>query len=137
MDFGFFFSFIELFGLWPTTSRRKRKGLVNYALPRFLLKNNGCNIMDGERIVVKLLLTNKRYFFQENSHYLLPMLLVFVHAWFISLFCLSTMATLFFPFSLYFVLPFTSLPFCFYFLFSYVTIFLSFLQLSILFSSND
>jgi hypothetical protein len=90
--------------------------------------------MDYERMVVKLLVINKRYFFQENSHHLFQMLLVYVHAWSIFLFWLSTMATQsFIPFSLYFLLPFTSLPFRFYFFLSYVTIFLSFLQLSILF----
>jgi hypothetical protein len=65
--FGFFFTFIELFGLWATISRRERKSLVDYVLLNFLLKNNGCNIMDGEWMVVKLLVINKRYFFQENS----------------------------------------------------------------------
>jgi hypothetical protein len=48
VDFWFFFTFIELFGLWATTSRRKKISLVNYALLSFLLKNNGCNILDGE-----------------------------------------------------------------------------------------
>jgi hypothetical protein len=66
-------------------------------------------------MVVKLLVTNKRYFFQENPHHILQMLHVCVHAWSKKQICLSTMSTQkFIPFSFYFVLPFTSLPFCFY-----------------------
>jgi hypothetical protein len=139
VDFWFFFSLsLECLDYGLQLVGERKKSLVNYALLSFLLKNNGCNIVDGVWMVVKLLVTNKRYFFQENSHHVLQMLLFCVHAWSISLFCLLTMATQgFIPFSFYFVVPFTSLLFCFYVFSLMSPSFYLFYNCQSLFSSND
>ncbi len=103
--FGFFSLSLECLDYGLQLVEKRKKSLVNYALLSFLLKNNGCNIVDGEWMVVKLLVTNKRYFFQEKSHHVLQMLLVCVHAWSYLFFVYGPWphkALFHFPFTLYF-----------------------------------
>lgn len=84
VDLWLFYYFIELFSFWDVANKRGEKKLGELYFIKLYSEKNGCNIVDGEWMAIKFPITNKRYFFQENSHHLLQVLLVCVHGSFLS-----------------------------------------------------